>query len=186
MHCHLCGPHQPSTLWLHPQDILGQWHQIWFDDEATLSVKYGLAASRGLRGVGVWAVNYLPYGDPWLGDRAESMWAVLAAYAILGSQSRSGTPTPSRTASSTRTPVSQSPVPSLVVSANNLCGAEVLQRCPGSTLCCSQFGFCGAGAVSGSCLGRIGSAGERRRSGERQQRGGARPSPWPRFSSQSA
>ncbi len=34
------------------------WHQVWYDDAASLGLKYDLADTRGLQGVGMWALNY--------------------------------------------------------------------------------------------------------------------------------
>jgi len=35
----------------------GQWHQVWFDDPASIAAKARLARSTGLRGVGLWALG---------------------------------------------------------------------------------------------------------------------------------
>lgn len=36
----------------------GAWHQVWYDDEESLSVKYQLALDQDLGGIGMWALNY--------------------------------------------------------------------------------------------------------------------------------
>lgn len=36
----------------------GTWHQVWYDDAESLGLKYDLAISQGLQGVGMWALNY--------------------------------------------------------------------------------------------------------------------------------
>ena len=50
----------------------GDWLQGWYDDSLSLSLKYNLAASEDLAGVGVWALGY----D---GGRPE-MWSALERY----------------------------------------------------------------------------------------------------------
>jgi spore germination protein YaaH len=35
-----------------------KWHQVWFDDDSSLALKYDLAISKNLKGVGMWALNY--------------------------------------------------------------------------------------------------------------------------------
>ncbi len=44
----------PWLLW--GQDTL--WNQIWYDDETSLSLKYDLAISKNLKGIGIWALGY--------------------------------------------------------------------------------------------------------------------------------
>lgn len=34
------------------------WHQVWFDDDSSLGLKYDFAMSKNLRGVGMWALGY--------------------------------------------------------------------------------------------------------------------------------
>lgn len=36
----------------------GVWYQVWFDDDSSLGLKYQLAQNKGLKGVGMWALNY--------------------------------------------------------------------------------------------------------------------------------
>lgn len=36
----------------------GEWNQIWYDDYASLGLKYDLASSKNLKGVGMWALGY--------------------------------------------------------------------------------------------------------------------------------
>jgi spore germination protein YaaH len=44
----------------------GGWHQVWYDDEESLRVKYILALDQDLGGVGMWALNYdLGYPELW-------------------------------------------------------------------------------------------------------------------------
>ncbi len=35
-----------------------QWHQVWFDDDSSLGLKYDLAISKNLKGIGMWALGY--------------------------------------------------------------------------------------------------------------------------------
>lgn len=132
-------PTPPGTHAAAAQDATGAWRQIWLDDEASLVPKYGLAASAGLLGVGIWTANYLPYRDPWLAPRAAAMWAALrSGFALYGSTSP--IPTASRTASASQ--VSQTPLPN---STGLRCGFA-WGRCTGGQ-CCSQYGYCGADSV---------------------------------------
>ena len=48
--------------------------QVWYDDPEGLSAKYSAAVRLGLRGVGVWTVNFLDYAND---SQVESMWGVL-------------------------------------------------------------------------------------------------------------
>lgn len=41
----------------------GNWRQLWFDDERSLELKYGLVNSKNIAGVGIWALSY-EAGDP--------------------------------------------------------------------------------------------------------------------------
>ncbi|HEX2867337.1 MAG TPA: glycosyl hydrolase family 18 protein [Ignavibacteriales bacterium] len=36
----------------------GQWHQVWFEDERSIGMKYDYAMSKNLKGVGIWALGY--------------------------------------------------------------------------------------------------------------------------------
>ncbi len=46
-----------QTPWYRYQSA-GQWYQVWFDDSTSLGLKYDLADSKRLRGVGMWALGY--------------------------------------------------------------------------------------------------------------------------------
>lgn len=47
------------SRWFARQDATtGAWTETYYDDPSTLAPKYGLAASRGLAGVGIWALGY--------------------------------------------------------------------------------------------------------------------------------
>ncbi len=45
-----------KTPWLAWND--GVWHQLWYDDDSSLGLKYDLAITHNLKGVGMWALNY--------------------------------------------------------------------------------------------------------------------------------
>ncbi len=45
-----------QTPWYRWND--GEWNQVWYDDYASLGLKYDLAASKNLKGVGMWALGY--------------------------------------------------------------------------------------------------------------------------------
>ncbi len=45
-----------KTPWTRWND--GQWHQLWYDNDSSLSLKYDLAIAYDLKGVGMWALNY--------------------------------------------------------------------------------------------------------------------------------
>jgi len=50
--------------WLMLQDSqTGEYHQIWFDNVPSLSMKYKLASDQRLLGVGVWEADSLDYSD---------------------------------------------------------------------------------------------------------------------------
>ena len=52
----------------------GGWHQVYYDDEESLRVKYWLARAQDLGGVGMWALNYdAPHAELW--DLLETMFA---------------------------------------------------------------------------------------------------------------
>ncbi len=45
-----------KTPWTRWND--GAWHQLWYDNDSSLSLKYDLAVSYDLKGIGMWALNY--------------------------------------------------------------------------------------------------------------------------------
>jgi di-N-acetylchitobiase len=55
--------------------------QVWFDDPHSLSLKYAVAKSMGLRGVGVWELDSLDYNstDPVVVNQTAAMWAAIGA-----------------------------------------------------------------------------------------------------------
>lgn len=69
-----------QTPWTRYQAADGGWHQIRYDDPTSIALKTQLAANRGLRGVGVWALgmdgNRLAVRDALLGGAALLKYAV--------------------------------------------------------------------------------------------------------------
>lgn len=57
-----------QTPWYRYQ-LSGVWHQVWYEDTVSLGLKYNLAESKNLKGVGMWALGY----D---GDKSE-LWELL-------------------------------------------------------------------------------------------------------------
>ena len=45
-----------QTPWYRWND--GKWNQVWFDNDSSLALKYNLAISKNLKGVGMWALGY--------------------------------------------------------------------------------------------------------------------------------
>ena len=64
-------------------DVDGSVHQVWMDDVVSLRVKYGLVAGAGLRGVGMWAADFLNYSRPLLNETRE-MWVAIGEAASRG------------------------------------------------------------------------------------------------------
>jgi spore germination protein YaaH len=46
-----------QTPWYRYQQN-NEWYQVWFDDDSSISLKYDLAVSKNLKGVGMWALGY--------------------------------------------------------------------------------------------------------------------------------
>lgn len=38
--------------------IGSEWYQVWYDDQQSLGIKYDMAISKGLKGIGMWALGY--------------------------------------------------------------------------------------------------------------------------------
>lgn len=62
---------ESQTPWYRWHDG-SSWHQVWFDNDASLGLKYDLAQANDLQGVGMWALGY----D---GSRSE-LWDLLEAH----------------------------------------------------------------------------------------------------------
>ena len=60
----------------------GVYHQFWFDNVESLKVKYQLALSLKLRGLGMWQADCLDYisNDPKIMDETQQMWDTITVY----------------------------------------------------------------------------------------------------------
>lgn len=45
------------TPWYAYKDASGTWHQVWYDDSASLELKWNYALQQGLAGTGFWAIG---------------------------------------------------------------------------------------------------------------------------------
>ncbi|KAJ1171281.1 hypothetical protein NDU88_003146 [Pleurodeles waltl] len=60
------------------RDTKGIFHQVWYDDPRSISLKAAYVAERGLRGIGMWNGNLLDYSsDPVAKQQTEDMWNAL-------------------------------------------------------------------------------------------------------------
>ncbi|XP_010345296.1 di-N-acetylchitobiase isoform X1 [Saimiri boliviensis] len=59
-------------------DPAGHFHQVWYDNPQSISLKATYIQNYGLRGIGMWNANCLDYsGDAVAKQQAEEMWEVL-------------------------------------------------------------------------------------------------------------
>ncbi|XP_053775935.1 di-N-acetylchitobiase [Desmodus rotundus] len=60
------------------KDSAGRFHQVWYDNPKSISLKATYTQTRGLRGIGMWNANCLDYsGDATAKQQTEEMWKVL-------------------------------------------------------------------------------------------------------------
>ncbi|XP_059583984.1 LOW QUALITY PROTEIN: di-N-acetylchitobiase-like [Alligator mississippiensis] len=60
------------------KDALGHFHQVWYDDPQSISLKAAYVQKRGLRGIGMWNANCLDYSrTPVAEQQTEAMWQAL-------------------------------------------------------------------------------------------------------------
>ena len=81
---------QYASWWfnyVHPDD--GVVHQVWMDDVVSLRVKYRLVERHELRGVGMWAADFLNYTEPVV-EETRHMWAAIGEAAARGVSGGSG------------------------------------------------------------------------------------------------
>eukprot|EP00882_Tetradesmus_deserticola_P018438 GHRQ01019805.1.p1 GENE.GHRQ01019805.1~~GHRQ01019805.1.p1 ORF type:complete len:197 (+),score=76.88 GHRQ01019805.1:1-591(+) len=59
----------------------GSIHQVWYDDPASLALKYQVAADHGLKGIGFWNLDCLDYAstDVLVQQQTRDMWAAVGA-----------------------------------------------------------------------------------------------------------
>ena len=56
-------------------------YQVWFDDVKSLKIKYELAMTMGLRGVGMFQADCLDYTNTTVGQQQrQEMWGALPDY----------------------------------------------------------------------------------------------------------
>ncbi|KAG8519463.1 Di-N-acetylchitobiase [Galemys pyrenaicus] len=60
------------------KDHAGYFHQVWYDNPESISLKAAYILNHGLRGIGMWNANCLDYsGDAEAKEQTEEMWKVL-------------------------------------------------------------------------------------------------------------
>lgn len=55
--------------------------QVWYDDPASLALKYQVAADAGLQGIGIWNLDCLDYSskDALVQQQTREMWAAVGS-----------------------------------------------------------------------------------------------------------
>ncbi|XP_049571990.1 di-N-acetylchitobiase [Orcinus orca] len=67
-----------QSPYYHYQDQAGHFHQVWYDDPQSISLKAAYVQNRGLLGIGMWHANCLDYsGDAIDKQQTEEMWKAL-------------------------------------------------------------------------------------------------------------
>ncbi|XP_035882241.1 di-N-acetylchitobiase isoform X2 [Phyllostomus discolor] len=60
------------------EDSAGRFHQVWYDNPKSISLKATYTQTRGLRGIGMWNANCLDYSEDAIAkQQTEEMWKVL-------------------------------------------------------------------------------------------------------------
>ncbi|XP_051022021.1 di-N-acetylchitobiase [Acomys russatus] len=60
------------------KDPSGYFHQVWYDNPQSVSLKAAFVKNYGLRGIGMWNANSLDYSDdPVAREQTEEMWEAL-------------------------------------------------------------------------------------------------------------
>ncbi|XP_067894120.1 di-N-acetylchitobiase-like [Heterodontus francisci] len=58
--------------------VNNKYHEVWYDDPESISLKSSILKKLKLRGIGMWAANYLNYTtDPTVAMQTEQMWNAL-------------------------------------------------------------------------------------------------------------
>ncbi|WIA29055.1 hypothetical protein OEZ86_011567 [Tetradesmus obliquus] len=67
----------------------GSIHQVWYDDPASLALKYQVAADAGLQGIGIWNLDCLDYSskDALVQQQTREMWAAVGSAVAAFSES---------------------------------------------------------------------------------------------------
>ncbi|XP_063154260.1 di-N-acetylchitobiase-like [Candoia aspera] len=69
---------EQKAPYLEYKDSQGAFHQLWFDDPRSVSLKAAYVKNRGLRGIGMWNANCLEYsGSSEVQQQTEAMWEAL-------------------------------------------------------------------------------------------------------------
>ncbi|XP_066481208.1 di-N-acetylchitobiase-like [Tiliqua scincoides] len=69
---------EQKAPYLEYSDRQEAFHQLWFDDPRSISLKAAYVKERGLRGIGMWNGNCLDYsGDPIAQEQTKAMWEAL-------------------------------------------------------------------------------------------------------------
>ena len=64
------------------------YHQIWYDNPRSLQLKYEWAASKGLRGIGMWTPSATLFDE----DASKAMWAAVPTSSQAAAAARSARP----------------------------------------------------------------------------------------------
>jgi hypothetical protein len=59
------------------------WRQVWYDDSASLAMKYGLVNARNLGGIGIWALSY-DGGRPEIWNGIKSAFTPTGVETVVG------------------------------------------------------------------------------------------------------
>ncbi|KAM3840698.1 di-N-acetylchitobiase-like [Vipera latastei] len=68
---------EQKAPFLEYKDSKGAFHQVWFDNPKSISLKSTYAKERGLRGIGMWNANCLDYSSDAAQQQTETMWKAL-------------------------------------------------------------------------------------------------------------
>ncbi|XP_010961628.1 di-N-acetylchitobiase [Camelus bactrianus] len=67
-----------QSPYYHYQDKAGHFHQVWYDNPQSISLKAAYVQNRGLLGIGMWHANCLDYSeDATAKKQTEEMWKAL-------------------------------------------------------------------------------------------------------------
>eukprot|EP01099_Mayorella_cantabrigiensis_P003443 TRINITY_DN2640_c0_g1_i3.p1 TRINITY_DN2640_c0_g1~~TRINITY_DN2640_c0_g1_i3.p1 ORF type:complete len:292 (+),score=42.46 TRINITY_DN2640_c0_g1_i3:355-1230(+) len=71
-----------QSPWFNYVDQAGKLHQVWYDDPASLAIKFAFGQSMSLRGAGMWNADSLSYNttDPQSIEETQVMWDIMRTY----------------------------------------------------------------------------------------------------------